>query len=123
MDGKEKRTSRGVELAVVSPLEFLALDSKPRIPVGKNFRILAGIDRNRADIQYFRRRRLGKRRRREKDQRDQQKDFSYSRSRNRQHQCQLLISPSFRTGMHSSNSKCDQSIAFSLSNKTSSPGA
>src|SRR5262249_17136145 len=39
----------------------------------------------------------------------------------------LILAPhlciSFRTSMHSSNSKCDQSIAFSLSGHISSPGA
>ena len=55
MDAKGKQASGGVEFAVISPLVFPGLDSKPRIPVGKNFRILAWIDRDRADIQYFRR--------------------------------------------------------------------
>ena len=35
----------------------------------------------------------------------------------------LRISAGFRTGRHSSNSKCDQSVALSLSRKTSSAGA
>src|SRR5258706_15925340 len=85
MDAKGKQASRGVEFAVVSALEFPGLDSKPRIPVGKNFRILAWIDRDRADIKYFRRRRLGKHRHREKNKRDRKIDFSNSRSRNHHH--------------------------------------
>src|SRR5690349_4861123 len=85
MDGKEKRASGGVELGVISPLEFFGLDSKPRIPVGKNFRILARIDRDCADRQYFRQRRLGKRRHREKNKRDHKIDFSNSRSWSHDH--------------------------------------
>src|SRR5262252_8539890 len=85
MDAKGKQASGGGELAVISPTVFLGLDSKPRIPVGKNFRILAWIDRDRADIQYFRRRRLGKHRQREKNKRDQKIDFSNSHSRNHPH--------------------------------------
>src|SRR5262252_6250565 len=85
MDAKGKQASGGGELAVISPTVFLGLDSKLRIPVGKNFRILAWINRDRADIQYFRRRRLGKRRHREKNKRDHKIDFSSSRSRNHPH--------------------------------------
>src|SRR5579862_780619 len=86
MDAKEKRASGGVELAVISPLVFLGLDSKPRIPVAKNFRVLAWIDRDRADVQYFRRRRLGERRHQEQNKRDPKIDFSSSRSRNHPYQ-------------------------------------
>src|SRR5689334_21702757 len=85
MDAKSKQASGGIEFAVISPLVLLGLDSKPRIPVGKNFRILAWIDRDRADIQNFRRRRLGKRRHREKNKRDHEIDFSNSRSRDHPH--------------------------------------
>src|SRR5262249_60910127 len=51
-----------------------------RIPVGENFRILAWIDRDRANIEYFRRRRLGKRRHRETNKRDHKTDFSNRRN-------------------------------------------
>src|SRR5262245_21628327 len=82
MDAKGKQARGGVEFAVISPLIFPGLDSKPRIPVGENLCILAWIDRDRTDIKYFRRRRLGKRRRREKNKRDHKIDFSHGRSRN-----------------------------------------
>src|SRR5215468_890056 len=85
MDAKGKQASGGVEFAVISPVKFPGLDSKSRIPVGENFRILAWIDRDRADIQYFRRRRLGNRRHREKHERDHKTAFSNSRSRNHPH--------------------------------------
>src|SRR5271170_4484163 len=85
MDAKDKGAGGGVEFAVISPLDFLGLDSKPRIPVGKNLRILAWIDRNRPDIQYFRRRRFGERRHREKNKCDQQMDFSNGRGRDHYH--------------------------------------
>src|SRR5437868_14231467 len=85
MDAKGKQASGGVEFAVISALVFPGLDSKPRIPVGKNFRILAWIDRDRADIEYFRWRRLGKRRHREKHKRDHKIEFSNSRSPNHPH--------------------------------------
>src|SRR5262245_59705364 len=78
MDAKGKQASSGVEFAVISPPVFLGLDSKPRIPVGENLCILAWIDRDRTDIQYFCRRRLGKRRHREKNKRDHKIDFSHS---------------------------------------------
>src|SRR5204863_8217847 len=64
---------------------YTGLDSKPRIPVGKNFRILAWIDRDRADVEYFRRRRLGKSRRRENNKQDYEVDFSNSDSWNHPH--------------------------------------
>src|SRR5215471_5809706 len=80
MDAKGKQASGGVEFAVISALVFLGLDSKPRIPVGENLCILAWIDRDGADIQYFRRRRLGKRRHCEKNKRDHKIDFSCSRN-------------------------------------------
>src|SRR5262249_12275484 len=84
-DAKGKQAGGGFEFAVISPLVFLGLDSKPRIPVCKNLRVLAWIDRNRADIQYFRLRRLGKRRHREKHKRDHKIEFSNSRNRNHPH--------------------------------------
>src|SRR5258708_3457534 len=85
MDAKEKRASGGVDLGVISALVFLGLDSKLHIPVGKNFRILAWIDRDRADVEYFRWRRLGKRLQREKNNRNHKPDFSNSRCRNHPH--------------------------------------
>src|SRR5215470_1160988 len=85
MDAKGKQASRGVEFAVISPLVFPGLDSKSRIPLGKNSCILAWINRDRADIQYFGLRRLGKRRHREKNKRDHKIDSSNSRSGNQFH--------------------------------------
>src|SRR5262249_32673207 len=80
MDAKGKQARGGIEFTVISALVFLGLDSKPRIPVGENFRILAWIDRDRANIEYFRRRRLGKRRHRETNKRDHKTDFSNRRN-------------------------------------------
>src|SRR5215510_1802344 len=82
MDAKGKQTSGGVEFAVISAFVFPGLDSKPRIPVGEDLCILAWIDRDRADIQYFRRLRLGKPRHCEKNKRNHKTDFSNSRNRN-----------------------------------------
>src|SRR5262249_27951561 len=90
MDAKGKQAGSGVEFAVISALVFPGLDSKPRIPVGQNFRILAWIDRDRADIKYFRRRRLGIRRDRENKKRNHQKDFSHRR--NHLHKFHLISS-------------------------------
>src|SRR5262245_30731525 len=92
MDAKGKQASGSVEFAVISALVFPGLDSKPRIPVGENFCILAWIDRDRANIQYFRRRRLGKPRHREKNNWDHKIDFSNSRSRNHPHKFQVSSS-------------------------------
>src|SRR5438876_809154 len=85
MNTEEKRAGGSVDLAVISPLVFLGLDAEPRIPVGKNLRVLARIDRNRADIQYFRRRRLRKSRRREKNKRDRKTDSLNSLGWNHSH--------------------------------------
>src|SRR5262249_8694645 len=93
MDTKGKQSSGGIDFRVISSLVFLRLDSKPRIPVGKNFRILAWIDRDRPDIQYFRRRRLGKRRHRKENRRDHKTDCSNSRSWNHPHEFHFSSSP------------------------------
>src|SRR6478672_5567784 len=78
MDAKGKQARGGVEFAVIATLVFPGLDSKPRIPVSENFCILAWIDRDRADIQYFRRRRLGERRHKENKKRDHKIECSSS---------------------------------------------
>src|SRR5215510_16037428 len=82
MDAKGKQAGGGIEFAIISSLVFLGLDSKPRIPVSKNFRILAWIDRDRANIKYFRRLRLSKCRNAEKNKRDHKINFATNRSRN-----------------------------------------
>src|SRR5262245_56178109 len=82
MDAKGKQAGSGIEFAVISSLVFLGLDSKPRIPIGKHFRIWAWIDRDSADIKYFRRLRLAKRGHREKNKRDHKIDFANSRRAN-----------------------------------------
>src|SRR5262245_61164173 len=92
MNAKNKRAGDGVELAVITALVFLGLDSKLGIPVGKNFCIVAWINRDRANIQYFRRRRIGKGRRREQNERDHKIGFSNSRSRNHPHKFHLSSS-------------------------------
>ena len=66
------------------------LDSKSLIPLGKNFRILAWINRNRADIQYFRRRRFGNCRHRKNNEWDHKIDLSKSHSRNHHRSSNLL---------------------------------
>src|SRR5215813_3672689 len=85
MDAKGKQAGGSVEFAIISALVFFGLDSKPRIPVGENLCILAWVDRDRANIQYFRWGRLRKRRHRENNKRDHKIEFSSSRSRNHPH--------------------------------------
>src|SRR5690242_7687685 len=107
MDAKSKQASGGVEFPVISAAVFLGLDSKPRIPVCENFCILAWIDRDGANIQYFRRRRLGKRQHPQKNKQNTKTDFSNTHSCNHPHKfhLSLLIFASFRIGMHCYNSK------------------
>src|ERR1043165_6250084 len=92
MDTEDKQASRGLELAVVSALEFLGLDSKSRIPVGQNFRVLAWIDRDRTHVEYFRRRRFGKRRQRDEKKCDHKLDFSNNCCWNHHHKSRVSSS-------------------------------
>src|SRR5271157_226408 len=94
MDGEEKLASGGVELGIIAALEFLGIEAQERIPVRQHLCLLAWLDRDRANKNLFRWRRVGPSRRRKQNQRDQQMNFPHDDRQVLDHKFQTNVSSS-----------------------------